>query len=328
MLKGFFSVVPFQAEERKKKPGLVFIPFSDENDPAKVSKRSPRRKNVSDLSPNECSTPVTPNQPDQRSDRIISTEADYPVNQNRIGSNTIIEADRYDKETFLIEKRFPNSDLTGVDYASPNQDSDSVFIGGPDLVEMNGTRVKEPANISVELDVKTSELDHVIEPGRASRNLIDSVPVSAENKRTHRTAWAQPQMIDPAQFFPVEDSRASAVSDSDPDHNKQPVALEYQLEHATTVTQNQTRFSPRQTDEFMPPDNTKPGTGWVESPEKQFTARHAEIPVERGVAIVIPAEEPNSPPEEGNMAHAREDLEIGVTVRVYEIIIYVLMRIG
>lgn len=93
-----------QAAERKKKPGLMFFPLSDENDPAKVLPKSLRKSNDGDSPPNECSTPLTPVPTHQRANRVLSIAGDYPVHQNRVGSTTIMEASRLDGqgETFIV----------------------------------------------------------------------------------------------------------------------------------------------------------------------------------------------------------------------------------
>merc|ERR1712141_267393 len=155
----------------------------------------------------------------QRSNRVVSTEAEYPVHHNRVRSKSITEADRGDKETFVIDKQIPDTDMSRIEVSSPHQESDSVFIKDPEMAEdsivsnRNKNRiVSEPfARHGFEGQDNGSEETfprHAVDPDIPFRD----TGTNYTGDKKHRTAWAQPHMINPADFPVMKDSQASVVS--------------------------------------------------------------------------------------------------------------------
>ena len=287
---------------------------------------------MSDSSPNECSTPVTSSHSRQRSNRLASTEAEYPVHHNRIGSKSIIEADRGDKETFVIDKQIPDTDMSRIDDSSPHQVSDNVFIKDPETAEdsvvssRNKTRiVSEPFDRhEFEGQDNGSEetfMQHTVDPDSPFRNA--GTNLSGDKK--HRTAWAQPHMINPADFPVVKDSQTSMVIERNSREpysdssgildNAEPITGGFSKDNRVPEPSTVFMNSPVHQEGHFQPTPHDPGLSVRDYSRQQLADVNIDSPSERGIALMIPVDQELSP-EGDNLLNVGEDLEIGLSVRI------------
>ena len=246
-----------------------------------------------------------------------------------------MEIDRNDKETFVIDKRIPSADMTGIELGSPSQGSDTVFISDSGKADVSGlynrnkTRlVSEPFNERNfgEGNDNYEECDrhYGVDP-----DVLPRYPYAiVTNEKLHRTAWAEPHVINPADFPLVEDAQASVAVegfgreielDSHSYHGHEThsaAAMDHAGDKNATGTTDEFRNSSRYRIGHVPPGPSEEGMGGIGSPRQQFVDVPRESPRDKGVARMIPTDDAKSPPGEvaGNLLNVGDDLEVGATV--------------
>ena len=286
---------------------------------------------MNDLSPRDHLAPAATSSAsaEQHDDRTLLTEADYLVHHNRIGSKTIMEVERSDKETFVIAKQRPSSEVYNADFSSPGQVSDNVFVNDPELVEdslyssRNKTRtVPKPFNGHefAEGDSTHEETNYYARDGDSIRNAGDS---TTADKR-HRTAWAEPHIICPANFPIVEVAQASAAIENDrtepyiEQHSyrnpakTQTVASGFTKGNGVLEASHEFVSSPRHQGEHIKPGLTESEAGVLKSPRQQNARENMDSPRAKGAAAV----DHTVPPQGEGLVNIGDELEIGQTVLI------------
>eukprot|EP00794_Sanderia_malayensis_P011804 gene11804-13027_t len=203
-----------------KKPGLMFFPFSDDNDPKTLHKKSPPTRPESP--PNECSTPVTRAAPRSKQERfpshegnytvhdnrIDSQDSNYTVNFNRIGSQTILESSTVNEQgiTYVVERHEDGSIVTVddkgdqvfyEDYASiPTFVKRALTCGSSDALA-SGKHQSPRRNDSRKQARPENPARQQAEDTEHHENLVHQ-----PGRHSHRTAWNDPVKLSTRDFPP------------------------------------------------------------------------------------------------------------------------------
>ncbi|XP_065063681.1 uncharacterized protein LOC135690133 [Rhopilema esculentum] len=289
--------------EKKKKPGLIFFPFSDENDPAKALNNQKAKRNILESPPNECSTPLTPiPSQDPGNHTQPSTTSDYPVRENRIGSATIMEASTIGEQSaaFSLPKRTSYEALEAENQSGELQDQ--VFVS---------PRVQYQ---SKEQNAYTSDSRHHVampqsgkEPHQSSRLDDRGFEDASTNNTGRRTAWTDPYLVKPDDFPPYQKSVDERL-DTRPGYsprseyiNTDEVIRKNSYEEPDDITRQYVESQARAHYE-PPPDiegHAAAGSLRKESPREtaMFALQNEDAiseegtPKEKGIAMVIPGDD-------------------------------------
>ena len=273
--------------------------------------------------PNECSSPVTPfQQSRQRSSGIVSTNADYPVHENHIGSGSIMEASRRDKETFIIDKKTSDREEP-VDISNPDQLYDSVFMKDPEMMEKyavsRGDRtspVSDPLSGHVSVEENKGDGDSNWHHARDPDASFQTTGAKLSSDRKHRTAWTEPHVINPADFPIIANSELSVVVDSE--HSVDPLANQLQDIRGPVATE--ANNFPKCQEGNTQHSAYDAESGITEPPGQELEDVKKGNSLEKGVALMIPLDDAVSQQDDSRV-NVGEDLQTGLEVNIYVVLL-------
>ena len=219
--------------------------------------------------------------------------------------------------------------------------SDSAFVReedngeefpGSHCMSENGM-IKEPLTV----DRSTGDYERVskfdsgtncgFDPSIGSRDSDFDSHIAVEPRRTQRTAWAEPHIINPDDFLVDQSSviaeRKSEIESRPYQHSlydDEPMVAtsNHQGETYTQVASERRKNSPRQKEEYAPVSMEAA----KESSKELRLSTPRRSPREKPVALVIPTEDSRKLSTGGKSMSVGDDLDVGATVRISLSLVY------